>query len=129
MDTSTRYTYLNFNASDVVPTAQENRPLNDAQPVAVYMGRHADDIASEQPVAPATGLTLLARYDTAGDYAWTVPDLHDGKPYLVYVRMKGAGSRGLERGARGRELLGLWRRRGLSGGIRSRGHALANPTA
>lgn len=35
---------LRFDASRVVPTAEENRPLNDAQPVAIYMGRRAQDI-------------------------------------------------------------------------------------
>lgn len=35
---------LYFDASRAVPTAAENRPLNDAQPVAIYMGRRAQDI-------------------------------------------------------------------------------------
>ena len=35
---------LQFDASRVVPTADENRPLNDAQPVAIYMGRRAQDL-------------------------------------------------------------------------------------
>lgn len=35
---------LYFDASRVVPTADENRPLNDAQPVAIYLGRRAQDI-------------------------------------------------------------------------------------
>lgn len=93
-----RYRYLNFDASQTVPTAEENRPLNDAQPVAIYMGRNAKDIAPEPPVAPAAGLTLIQRYATAGDFTWTVPDLYDGKPYLVYVRMKGAGAGGCSAG-------------------------------
>lgn len=93
-----RYRYLNFDASQTVPTAEENRPLNDAQPVAIYMGRNAADIAPEPPVAPAAGLTLIQRYATAGDFTWTVPDLYDGKRYLVYVRMKGAGAGGCSAG-------------------------------
>lgn len=36
---------VDFDASRVVPTAAENRPLNDAQPVAIYMGRRAQDFA------------------------------------------------------------------------------------
>ena len=36
--------HVNFDASRVVPTADENRPLNDAQPVAIYMGRRAEDL-------------------------------------------------------------------------------------
>lgn len=35
---------LVFDASRVVPTADENRPLNDAQPVAIYLGRRAQDM-------------------------------------------------------------------------------------
>lgn len=35
---------IGFDASRVVPTADENRPLNDAQPVAIYLGRRAQDI-------------------------------------------------------------------------------------
>lgn len=35
---------VKFDASRVVPTAGENRPLNDAQPVAIYMGRRAKDM-------------------------------------------------------------------------------------
>lgn len=96
-----RYRYLNFDASQTVPTAEENRPLNDAQPVAIYMGRNAADIAPEPPVAPASGLTLIQRYATAGDFTWTVPDLYDGKRYLVYVRMKGAGAGGRSGGRSG----------------------------
>lgn len=96
-----RYRYLNFDASQTVPTAEENRPLNDAQPVAIYMGRNAADIAPEPPVAPAAGLTLIQRYATAGDFTWTVPDLYDGKRYLVYMRMKGAGAGGCSAGRSG----------------------------
>lgn len=35
---------LKFDASRVVPTAEENRPLNYARPIAIYMGRRAQDI-------------------------------------------------------------------------------------
>lgn len=35
---------FDFDASHVVPTADENRPLNDAQPVAIYLGRRAQDL-------------------------------------------------------------------------------------
>lgn len=96
-----RYSYLNFDASSVVATAEENRPLNDAQPVAVYMGRNAADITPEPSLPPATELRLLARYATAGDYTWTAPDLYDGRPYAVYVRMKGAGAGGRSGGRSG----------------------------
>lgn len=40
----TSHVATTFDASRVVPTADENRPLNDAQPVAIYMGRRAEDL-------------------------------------------------------------------------------------
>lgn len=93
-----RFSYLNFNASGVVPTADENRPLNDARPVAIYMGRNAQDTEPEPAAPPSNTLTLLARYTTAGEYIWTAPDLYSGKPYPVFVRMKGAGAGGSSAG-------------------------------
>lgn len=41
---TTAYVATTFDASRVVPTAEENRPLNYARPIAIYMGRRAQDI-------------------------------------------------------------------------------------
>lgn len=41
-----------------------------------------------------TSQTLIAEYATAGEYTWTVPNLNNGKPYKLFVVVKGAGGGG-----------------------------------